>query len=255
MGGLGRAAGVMLAMGVLSGGVSTGAASGPGPSAAPTTMSLLTTGQFHDDEVTARSGEVWLGLFPTGNDGYELRRTTLKVKTVFDSVLDADEGPFSGKEVAVVDARAPLFLLKTGGRLRPRAVPTAFVGDEEHPAADMYLGTQSHVRLALQGAEYRLTVHDDDAREGQPPSPGLPQRATLRLHIGAISQPLFSMTSHDEATWKLLWAGDLDGDGKLDLLLNLSTHYNVSTRRLFLSSGAKKGQMVGEVAVFETVGC
>ena len=52
-----------------------------------------------------------------------------------------------------------------------------------------------------------------------------------------------------------MWAGDLDGDGKLDLLLNLSTHYNLDSHRLFLSSMAKKGQLVGEAAVFDAVGC
>ena len=63
------------------------------------------------------------------------------------------------------------------------------------------------------------------------------------------------MEAHDEAQWVLLWAGDLDGDGRLDLYMNLSTHYNVSARRLFLSSAAASGALVREVAVFQTTGC
>jgi len=53
----------------------------------------------------------------------------------------------------------------------------------------------------------------------------------------------------------LRWAGDLDGDGKLDLILAADHHYNLSTTRLFLSSRAKKGELVQEVAKFSTSGC
>jgi hypothetical protein len=234
------AAGVVLAIGMICVQVSTGA--GPAP------VRLLSTGTFHGDELTARSGEVWLGLFPTAS-GYALRPTTLKVKAVPDPLAES-ENDRSGKEVTVSDAREPLFLVKAAGRLRPRAVPTAFAGD-------MSLEAGSPLRLALHGTEYLLIVDGERASEIEqsPSDSGLPQRAKLILGAGAITQQLFAMTSHDEASWQLLWAGDLDGDGKLDLFLDLSTHYNVSTRRLFLSTAAKKGQAVGEVAIFETVGC
>jgi hypothetical protein len=144
-------------------------------------------------------------------------------------------------------------------RLRPRAVPTVFAGE-------LFLKRDSHIRLASRNGEYMLTVGSrpssaaddrssaavDDPRFG--PS-DLEQHSTLTLHGGGISQTLFSLTEHDAASWQLLWAGDLDGDGKLDLLLNLSAHYNVSARRLFLSSAARQGEAVREVAVFETTGC
>jgi hypothetical protein len=52
-----------------------------------------------------------------------------------------------------------------------------------------------------------------------------------------------------------LWAGDLDLDGSLDLLLDTSDHENVTEMRLFLSSAAKHGQLVSEVAKFTRVGC
>jgi hypothetical protein len=79
--------------------------------------------------------------------------------------------------------------------------------------------------------------------------------STLTLHVGVITQKLSSTTEQDAATWQLLWAGDLDGDGKLDLLFDLSTHSGAGARRLFLSSAARKGEAVREVAVLETTGC
>lgn len=46
----------------------------------------------------------------------------------------------------------------------------------------------------------------------------------------------------------LLWAGDLDGDGKIDLLMNFTDYYWNTV--LFLSSLAKPGELVGEAARF-----
>jgi len=54
---------------------------------------------------------------------------------------------------------------------------------------------------------------------------------------------------------RLIWAGDLDGDGKLDLLVDITNHYNGSGSALFLSSKAKSGEIVGLAAKLETVGC
>jgi hypothetical protein len=58
-----------------------------------------------------------------------------------------------------------------------------------------------------------------------------------------------------EGHWALLFAGDLDGDGHTDLLMQLDDHYNVSETVLFLSSAAAAGQLLGEVARFRAVGC
>jgi hypothetical protein len=54
---------------------------------------------------------------------------------------------------------------------------------------------------------------------------------------------------------ELFWAGDLDGDGRLDLVMNLSGHYNVSETTLFLSSTRQQGKLVRKAAVFRIVGC
>lgn len=48
--------------------------------------------------------------------------------------------------------------------------------------------------------------------------------------------------------------GDLDGDGKVDLLSE-DQGYNWSSLRLFLSTAAKPGRIVGEVGQFYQTGC
>ena len=54
---------------------------------------------------------------------------------------------------------------------------------------------------------------------------------------------------------KLLWAGDLDGDHALDLLIDVTDHYNVSRPTLFLSRGRRAGILLEPVAKHESVGC
>ena len=63
------------------------------------------------------------------------------------------------------------------------------------------------------------------------------------------------MTSHLRRRSLLKFAGDLDGDGKLDLLIDTTHHYNLSEPTLFLSSQAKDGELVHNVASFRTTGC
>jgi hypothetical protein len=80
--------------------------------------------------------------------------------------------------------------------------------------------------------------------------------AKLILSKGEQVQVLGDLeTGGDDAVWKVLWVGDLDGDRKLDLYVDLSTHYNVSDRTLFLSSFAKADNLVAKAARFRTVGC
>ena len=56
-------------------------------------------------------------------------------------------------------------------------------------------------------------------------------------------------------TPSLLWAGDLDRDGKTDLLLNMGSDNAGRHFGLFLSSEAEAGQLVKLVAQFRFMGC
>ena len=82
------------------------------------------------------------------------------------------------------------------------------------------------------------------------------QRSDLVVTDGSRRQVLYSWPEglSDQAA-RLVWAGDLDRDGKLDYYLVLSSHYNLAEHTLFLSSRAKLGQIVGAAAVFKLSGC
>ncbi len=61
-------------------------------------------------------------------------------------------------------------------------------------------------------------------------------------------QLLVALPWLDDTHVKLLWAGDLDGDGSLDLLIDTAHKYSYSQPTLFLSSMATGNELLTSVA-------
>ncbi len=125
-------------------------------------------------------------------------------------------------------------------------------------------GSPSFEWTLANGGRYRLSVDcpgpaevSEDARaRGEFPA-AWRELCALRLNHGAHVQELAELPVnrlHDSGAG-LLWAGDLDRDGRLDLLLDLSEHYNMSQPTLFLSSAATVGELVASVVRLVMTGC
>lgn len=72
---------------------------------------MLQTGEFHGDEVAAKSGEKWLGFF-SENNKFVLRDETIKVRRIRDFMDDEKSEEKRGKSVSIKSKTKPLFLLK-----------------------------------------------------------------------------------------------------------------------------------------------
>lgn len=212
---------------------------------------VIEVGDYHGEEVKARTGEHWLGLYVT-NKGTSLSDSILKVTPVVDDMVDYGKpNARTGKRVSVSRRPAPLLLVKGVGALRPGNVSTVFAGNlplGDATSVDLMLGAKSYnlyVKTATTSYSSAVGINYDDAR--------------LILREGEkTEQVLYDLGGKGGATeayWALLWAGDMDGDGKLDLYVQVSHHYNITQRKLFLSSQAKKGKLLREVAEFATWGC
>ncbi|WP_412067312.1 FG-GAP repeat domain-containing protein [Rubrivirga sp. IMCC43871] len=214
-------------------------------------------GIFHDGEVSARSGERWQGLYPTA-DGVEIRSFALTIDTAQDPVLDDDAGPFTGVRVTTpfstfwIDEDFPAdsalaLVRRPGASFADGPVPTAFVG--------AWPVRSGHLSLALGDQRVSLLIVEG------PEAIWMPQRQRVRpdrvllVDDGETRQPISAIIGGDDGHPALLWAGDLDGDGRLDLLVDESNHYNLGAPALFLSSAAGPGQLVRRVARHEAVGC
>lgn len=213
---------------------------------------VIEAGEFHGDEINARSGEYWLGLFVRG------RRTTLRysrisVSRVFDDVTDYGTGRKTGKRVGVNSSTTPLLLISPATALSPGPVITVFQNEPEpfNRGLEKFSTT-----LRLNHRQYVLKVVAPDKAARMCPDNGFPENARLVLTSRRSEQVLYTLDEcGNEPIWYLVWAGDLDHDGKLDLYVNVTQHYDISERRLFLSSHARKGRLVREVASFVTGGC
>ena len=189
-------------------------------------VALLTLGAHHGGEVK-KPGQGWLGLYAT-----RLAPVTVAVTRVHDPIDDdgKPDSVKSGVEVTVPGDEQPLVLVK--GLAAREVKPLSLEG---LPA----LSGDAPVTL---GDATLTSVPQGKGRQ-------------LVLSRGGVAQVLYQHAEGDTDGWLLRWAGDLDGDGQLDLLLTADHHYDLSTLRLFLSSKAKKGQLVREVATFRTTGC
>jgi hypothetical protein len=70
-----------------------------------------------------------------------------------------------------------------------------------------------------------------------------------------LDQIIVAKRNFDDQMITIIWAGDLDGDNKVDLIIDTSRHYNVMIPTLYLSSKATNGTMVKCVAMHKSVGC
>lgn len=207
---------------------------------------LVETGAFHGNEVSARTGETWLGLYVSKGRS-ALVPSVVKVELANDPIVDEEPWQKTGKDVSVNRKAAPVFLVSGADALKPGPVLTAHAGEAT-------LAKESDVLLRLAGEEYRLKVSTAGVIESGVMSL---DDARLVLSKGGVEQVIYDLGGKGEETetvgWKLLWAGDLDGDRRLDLYVQVSWHYNIIQHKLFLSSRAKG--LVREVAEFKISGC
>lgn len=209
-------------------------------------IELLQVGAFHGDEVSAKSGEVWLGLYSTAA-GHVLIPSRITVETVYDPFVD-NAGDQTGKVVSVEEQTPPLFLIKGLRTSERESIKTLSDGQ-------IILSPGKSLNLGLDDEnESYLTVYG----EGDVGPNGFTslENYSIELSSGQLSQELLAYRSTNGAIPTLLWAGDLDGDNKLDLVINATPHYTVSSAPiLFLSSMAKDGSLVQKVAIFIATGC
>ncbi len=195
---------------------------------------LLCVGVFDEEYLKGASEGPWQALCPA-TDGFALRPTTVRMTAA--PPLAGDNGPRPRRDVEALECPDALVLIRLGS-LTDGHVSTAFSGSFQlRPTAETVLEVGS--------SSYRLA-----ARETHPHTLEL----VLRFH--EIEQRISVVEGCcNDAYPTLLWAGDLDRDGKIDLLLDVTMHYALSKYTLFLSSQADDGDLVTEVAHFTSGSC
>jgi hypothetical protein len=222
--------------------------------AAPAQLAL--TGEtFHGDEVPARDGETWLALV-VENGQARLQSTALQVKPVEDPVLDED-GQMSGRSVTAPGLQ-PVVLLRGMAGLKAGPVALATVEGQPPDAGARAAAEQARPLAVGKTLSFGLGERrwELSAEAGSPGGKDSGNRIDIALREGDTAQILLRSEGYREngiltfgdAVPRLLFAGDLDGDGRLDLLLDTTDHYSLSRPTLFLSGAARKGELLHQAA-------
>ena len=196
---------------------------------------LITPGTFHGDEMPLPTGhDRWLGLYEDEAGGLAWKYVAPAFRPAEDPVLD-EPGQQTGVEVAV-PGEQPMMMVRGVPGLSPGVVTHA---------------TAPHQPL-LPGS----TVKIDDNFKLVATSPNGTSYHLELVGPGGLTQVL---ADYDElvsdAMPALVLAADLDHDGRPDLIMDLTNHYNLSRLTLLLSSQAGPGALVAPAAALQTTGC
>ncbi len=145
--------------------------------------------------------------------------------------------PDDADEVTVETVPGVTFAARCVNGLRAGAIRPAGVVNHE-----LNVGGPLRISVGERRYELRLRSPRGDLSD-----------ATVTLTEGRRTQTLYSAGGFaDDPHFHVVWAGDLDRDGRLDLVVNFSNKYSLSPYRLLLSSRASGTLLVGEAANFET---
>lgn len=212
---------------------------------------MVIDGSWHGNEVVAEDGENWMAL-AENKGAYSLQEVKISVTLVEDAVLDTPPTK-TGKEISLQDGINAIALLRNIPQLQEGPVPSAEIVDRN-------FGAGEPTTILFNGMPYELVIACD-AKLSVEEIADCPLELsgagkTQQLMIYPVFRPgEASQGIASDATPQVLWAGDLDNDGLLDLIVDLTNHYNVSAPTLLLSSQAKESELVHPVAEFRTTGC
>lgn len=192
---------------------------------------------YHADEMPYQDGEEFLALARN----HVLVPMTIIVKPARD-MFDKD-GEATGKQVTLPDG--PKAYLLRGQNLHAGPIVPA------KPEFAELLPNVWNATFTLGETPYDVSYRCNDTE------------CTMVLEQGQRSQDLVTIPIEREGKkiitldveQHISFAGDLDHDGRLDLIANLARHWNEWRPVLLLSTAAKDGQLVGVAAELTTTGC
>ena len=206
-------------------------------------VAILLPGEFVGRRQWPRTEPAWFGLYITAG-GFELRSTGVLI----DTVANACAG--TAVRVSVNRTSVPLLLVRGSTAFRDGPVDSAFSGHR-------FLYPGESLSLRLGEAWYGLeALGRAFSRYGETAFGDYSLHLARRAGAQTVSQTIYRihLLTLDNPP-QLRWAGDLDGDGRMDLFLELPAGGYSDRFVLFLSSTARAGQLVSDVADFTRGDC
>lgn len=215
-------------------------------------VSILQTETFHNDEVDQNlEKKTWFGIFKE-NENYTLKETKITIINDYDPVIDEDESEKTGWNVSASIKDTCLVLIEKQPYLTNRKISSIKIKEEILP--------NQKSKFYFKDIEYTLFA-TGDIKKGQGDSENgeiSNYKLYLETKINGEQKTtlLVARKNFDDQMINILFAGDIDGDDKLDLIIDTASHYNVSSPTLYLSKpAAAEGKIIKPIGIFTYVGC
>lgn len=204
---------------------------------------------FHAGADSVVPGNDWWGLYQDGKN-YTLQPTSVTAVAVRNKLIDS-ESDESALQVETVPPSRPVLLIRGLDALQAGPVDSI---DVTNHGGTLYPGQTVVLDHRLSGETERMKLSVTGVAMMKQERAYVEIR-DYQIHVIAgygkkfVKQTIAQFQSvADDAGPTLLWAGDVDRDGKLDLLLDLREHDLTTRPALFLSSAAAEGDLVKMVA-------
>lgn len=201
---------------------------------------ILTPGTLHGEEVSANAADKkWFGFFQSSKGTYKIQETKLSFTTVVDPILGESEEDASAVKIQVEDEnRDAVIALIEGMDCLKNSVAEKLDG---------------YPKKLDSGESYAFTFHNQNYKLS---AVGMYELFLESNNNGKIIKTLVSSTPFfDEGNIDIMFVGDIDQDGKIDLVLNNSPKYNAFTPTIYLSSVAGENELVKIIGMGRFLGC
>lgn len=212
---------------------------------------LTAGGVFHVDEVDPKLVKFsWQGLFKA-DSGYYIAPTTIKISKDYDAVLD-EEGQKTGWNVTHSVKDTAILLISSISQLQHGRIDSIGLHSDH-----LLPGEQQ--QFIYKNVKY--TLYATGIKKIERPGSDAYQVSNYKLFIRAVinghkyDQLLVSVSNFDDALTRILFVGDMDGDGIPDFIIDTTADYNEEIPTLYLSSPAEKGALLKVMGMHPTVGC
>lgn len=213
---------------------------------------VLTEGEFHNDEVwSSAKKENWFGLFYNSKEVY-IDSTKISVKSVYDLILDDENGKKTGWKVTAKHTDTAILLFQNDNISPLRNVKQIKFNKQ-------YLYPNDSFLFDYYGQKYVLYAKGGKRKEQ--PNSDWNTVWNYKLYLKTITNGivkeslLCAEANFSDQMISIDFIGDIDGDNIPDLIINTSRHYNASRPTLYLSKPAKGKNLVKPVGFHESIGC
>ena len=215
-------------------------------------IKVLTVGNFHSDEVWKNANkEKWLGLF-RNKTGFYVAESKLIINRVHDEIVDDNELDKTGWEIKTFNDDTCLILMSPNPFVKEKAIEHLIL-----PKNQVYPGDT--VTFQFLGLEYKLFATGGKKKAQEDPSAFEVWNYKLYLTTTIKGQQhkslLVAQPNFEEQMITIIFSGDIDGDGILDLIIDTSRHYDAESPTIYLSKPANSEDVVKPVGGHTTVGC